>query len=49
MDKTTTDVLFDFPDVIERAKRFLAKEGIPDDQITLTMGKRDLKIPWTRR
>ena len=23
--------LFDFPDVIERAKKFLAKEGIPDN------------------
>ena len=31
-------VLFDFPDVIERAKKFLAKEGIPDNRITFTMG-----------
>ena len=31
-------VLFDFPDVIERAKNFLAKEGIPDNRITFTMG-----------
>lgn len=31
-------VLFDFPDVIERAKKFLAKEGIPDNRITFTVG-----------
>ena len=31
-------VLFDFPDVIERAKTFLAKEGIPDNRISFTMG-----------
>ena len=31
-------VLFDFPDVIERAKKFLAKEGIPDNRMTFTMG-----------
>ena len=31
-------VLFDFPDVIERAKKFLAKEEIPDNRITFTMG-----------
>ena len=31
-------VLFDFPDVIERAKKFLAKEGITDNRITFTMG-----------
>ena len=31
-------VLFDFSDVIERAKNFLAKVGIPDNRITFTMG-----------
>ena len=31
-------VLFDFPDVIGRAKKFLAKEGITDNRITFTMG-----------
>ena len=31
-------VLFDFPDVIERAETFLAKEGISDNRITFTMG-----------
>ena len=31
-------VLFHFPDAIERAKKFLAKEGISDNLITFTMG-----------
>ena len=31
-------VLFDFPDVIGRAKKFLAKEGITDNRISFTMG-----------
>ena len=30
-------ILFDFPDVIERAKKFVAKEGIPDNRIKFTM------------
>ena len=31
-------VLFDFPNVVERAKEFLAKEGIPDGRMTLVAG-----------
>ena len=34
----THGVLFDFQDVVERAKGFLAKEGIPDDRLTLISG-----------
>ena len=30
--------LLDFPDVVERAKKFLAKEGIPDHRVTLIAG-----------
>ena len=38
-------VLFDFPDVIERAKKFLAKEGISDNRITFTMGNLPKDVP----
>ena len=39
-------VLFHFPDVIERAKKFLAKEGISDNRITLiTMGNLLKDVP----
>ena len=31
-------VLFDFPDVVERAKLFLAKENVPDHRVTLLKG-----------
>ena len=31
-------VLLDFPDVVERAKLFLAKENVPDDRVTLLKG-----------
>lgn len=31
-------VLFDFPNVVSRAKEFLAKEGIPDRRVTLVAG-----------
>ena len=38
-------VLFDFPDVIECSKKFLAKEGIPDNRITFTIGNIPKDVP----
>ena len=35
--KHVDEVLFDFPDVIECSKKFLAKEEIPDNPITFTI------------
>ena len=34
----THGVLFDFPDVVQHAKEFLGKEGIPDHRVTLIAG-----------
>ena len=42
-------VLFDFPDVIERAKKFLAKVGIPDNRITFTMGNILKDVPQSTK
>ena len=42
-------VLVDFPDVIERAKKFLAKVRIPDNRITFTMGNILKDVPQSTK
>ena len=41
--------LFHFPVVIERAKKFVAKEGIPDNRITFTMGNLLKDVPQSTK
>lgn len=44
----THGILFDFPDVIERAKGFLAKESISDSRVTLLSGDILKDIPQSK-
>ena len=44
----THGVLFDFPDVIKRAKEFLAKESITDSRVTLFCGDILKNVPQSK-
>ena len=43
--ENTHGVLFDFPDVVVRAKKHLADEGLPEDRVTILGGNILTDIP----